>query len=57
MAHGPISVAPSLDIDTAAQLMLTKGITCFPVLQEDELIGIVSWRDLLGHYCGLTKGQ
>ncbi|MCC4832921.1 CBS domain-containing protein [Shewanella sp. 1_MG-2023] len=55
MAHGPITITPSLDIQSASQLMLSKGITCFPVLQDDELVGIVSWRDLLGHYCGLVK--
>ena len=55
MAHTPITVEPSLDINSASQLMLNKGITCFPVLKDDELVGIVSWRDLLAHYCDLEK--
>ncbi|KPZ72485.1 MULTISPECIES: CBS domain-containing protein [Shewanella] len=53
MAHHPITIPPELDVNSASELILSKGITCLPVLVDKEIVGIVSWRDLLAHYCGL----
>ncbi|WP_144208550.1 CBS domain-containing protein [Shewanella donghaensis] len=55
MSHEPIVIAPDLSIDLAAKLILTEGITCLPVLKDKQLVGIISWRDLLAHYCHLGE--
>lgn len=52
MSRNPITVAPHIDIGTASQLILSNNIGCLPVLENGELVGIVTWKDLLGAYCG-----
>ncbi|MEZ9537615.1 CBS domain-containing protein [Shewanella sp. 10N.286.51.B8] len=53
MSHHPITIGPEITIEQASQILLTEGTTCLPVLKNQQLIGIVSWRDLLSHYCHL----
>ena len=55
MSHTPIIISPELSIDLAAKLILTEGITCLPVLNDKKLVGIISWCDLLAHYCHFGK--
>ena len=40
-------VAPTADVGTIAERMLTRRLRCVPVVEEGILIGVVSRRDLL----------
>jgi CBS domain-containing protein len=45
---GPlVTVTPSTPIDKAVYLMLKHGIRRLPVIEKEELVGLVSERDLL----------
>jgi CBS domain-containing protein len=41
-----VTAAPDLDVSAAAELMVEHGIRRLPVLEGDELIGIVTLDDL-----------
>jgi acetoin utilization protein AcuB len=47
MSHDPITVAPDIDIKQASQLILKHGIGCLPVLENNIILGIITWKDLL----------
>ncbi|QFI54021.1 CBS domain-containing protein [Aeromonas simiae] len=47
MTRHPITVSPRMSLQAAASLMLDKGVSCLPVLDNGELVGIVTWKDLL----------
>ena len=44
MSHDPITVAPDIDIKQAS---LKHGIGCLPVLENNIILGIITWKDLL----------
>lgn len=46
MTRNPVAVAPSTTIGEAVDLMLDKGFRHLPVLEGDQLVGMVSDRDL-----------
>jgi CBS domain-containing protein len=48
MTREPITVGPDDDTETALETMLSHGFRHLPVVQEGEVIGIVSIRDLAG---------
>lgn len=45
-----ITVTPDTDIEDAANKLLDHDISSLPVVDEEELIGIVTTKDLLHHY-------
>ena len=47
MSTPPIVVAPSATIEQAAAMMASKRIGCLPVLQDDELVGMITETDIL----------
>jgi acetoin utilization protein AcuB len=48
MTHHPITVLPEMEMADAAQLLLTKDISCLPVVsEENDIRGIVTWKDLI----------
>jgi CBS domain-containing protein len=48
LMSGPlITVTPRTPVDKAVYLMLKHGIRRLPVIEEEELVGFVSERDLL----------
>ncbi|QIN82525.1 CBS domain-containing protein [Rubrobacter tropicus] len=47
MARDVITARPDDPIDEAANTMREKGINCLPVLEEDELVGIVTSSDVM----------
>ena len=49
MTHPVVTISPDSPISEAADLMLTKGIGCLPVIEDNALVGIVTKTDLLGH--------
>jgi len=47
MIYPVVTVAPDTSVGTAADLIITKGIGCLPVVDNQQLIGIVTKTDLL----------
>ena len=47
MTRSPVTVSPQSSIAEACDLLLTHGISCLPVLENGQVVGIVTWRDLL----------
>jgi CBS domain-containing protein len=47
MSEAPDTIDPSVDVEEAAAWLLEVGYRHLPVMENDELIGIVSMRDLL----------
>lgn len=47
MTHDPLTVSPGTDIGEAAQLMVERGCGGLPVVDGDELVGIITERDML----------
>lgn len=50
MRTEPLTVAPATDIEDAANLLLDNDISSLPVMDRDQLVGIVTTKDLLQHY-------
>jgi acetoin utilization protein AcuB len=48
MTRRPITVTPETDTLVAAAIIIEKGISCLPVVDEHEqLVGVLTWKDLL----------
>jgi len=48
MTREPVYVTPDTSVEDAAALLLKKGVSCMPVVDENTRpIGIVTWRDFL----------
>lgn len=47
MTRQPITVSPQLSVAEAIERVLAHGISCLPVLENGQICGIVTWRDLL----------
>lgn len=45
-----ITVTPDTDVEDAATKLLDHNISSLPVVDEEELTGIVTTKDLLHHY-------
>jgi CBS domain-containing protein len=48
MTQDPMTVGPDEPVETALQTMLDNGFRHLPVVNDGEVIGIVSIRDLAG---------
>jgi CBS domain-containing protein len=48
MTSDPMTVSPEIDVDVALRIMLDNGFRHLPVIEDGELIGLVSIRDLAG---------
>ena len=49
MAHPVFTVTPDTSVTEAVDLILTKGIGCLPVVQDNRVIGIVTKTNRLQH--------
>ena len=47
MVYPVVTVAPDTSVAAAADMMMNKGIGCLPVVEDHQLIGIVTKTDLL----------
>jgi len=57
MTRKPVTISPQMNVQDAARLMLERRVSCLPVVREDgHVVGIVTWRDLLGGLCGVARG-
>ncbi|MFW9957857.1 MAG: CBS domain-containing protein [Candidatus Odinarchaeota archaeon] len=48
MVRNPITVSPRTDLKTATKIMIDKGYRRLPVVEKDELVGLISIPDILG---------
>jgi CBS domain-containing protein len=53
MSTPPIVVTPDVTIEEAAAIMATKRIGCLPVLDRDELVGMITETDILRWVAGV----
>jgi CBS domain-containing protein len=47
MSTPPVVVTPDATIEQAAAVMTAKRIGCLPVLEDDELVGMITETDIL----------
>ncbi|MEZ4701354.1 MAG: CBS domain-containing protein [Rhodothermales bacterium] len=49
MSRQIVSVTPEASVEEAGHLLVDRNVSCLPVLdaEDDRLVGIVSWRDML----------
>jgi acetoin utilization protein AcuB len=47
MTWGSLTISPDAPVAQAAAVMLTAGVGCLPVVEEAQLVGIVTERDAL----------
>jgi CBS domain-containing protein len=52
MSSPPVVVAPEATVEEAAQVMAERKIGCLPVVDGDELVGLVTETDLLRYFAG-----
>jgi len=45
MVKKPITIGPNMDIKVAMLLMIDKGLSCLPVIEKNQLIGIITDKD------------
>jgi CBS domain-containing protein len=46
MTRDPKTVSPDMDVDDAMKMMLDSGFRHLPVMEREEVVGMVSMRDL-----------
>jgi|UniRef100_A0A7C3SJU1 CBS domain-containing protein len=46
-----ITVSPETELKDAVELMINKKIGCLPVVEDDQLVGLVTETDILIQYC------
>ena len=52
MSAAPIVITPEADAEDAAKLMLSRRISCLPVMRDETLVGIVTRSDILLAFIG-----
>jgi acetoin utilization protein AcuB len=53
MSEPPITIGPEAKVEEAAHLMAEHKIGCLPVLEKEELVGMVTETDLLRYFADL----
>jgi CBS domain-containing protein len=56
MVDEVITISPEASIEEAGKVMLEKKIGCLPVIEEGNLIGLVTETDILRHYVESKEG-
>jgi CBS domain-containing protein len=51
-----ITISPEAGIEEAGQLMLEKKIGCLPVIEDENLVGLITETDILEYYVN-SKGK
>lgn len=47
MTENPYTISPDAELEDAATLMVEKGISRLPVVENEKLVGIITRRDIL----------
>ena len=53
MTSPVVTVSPDISVAAAAEMIITKGIGCLPVVDNQQLIGLVTKTDRLRCLCAL----
>lgn len=56
MRHPVHSVAPDCPLEEAARMMIEEDIGCLPVVDRDEIVGIITDTDIYQTFVGLLGG-
>lgn len=54
MSAPAITVAPEASVEEAAQVMAERKIGCLPVVEGEDLVGIITETDVLRYFAGLS---
>lgn len=57
LTRDPVTVSPDATVETAARLLVDHNVGCVPVVEDGELVGIVTASDLLRSYVELVAGR
>jgi CBS domain-containing protein len=57
MTRDPLTLRPDQDVSEATNLFITKRFGCLPVVENDNLVGIVTTSDLLRLMAKMMKGE
>jgi CBS domain-containing protein len=55
MSSPAITISPESSVEEAALTMAERKIGCLPVVDEDELVGIITETDVLRFFAGLDR--
>jgi acetoin utilization protein AcuB len=55
MSAPPITIDPDASVQLAARLMADHKIGCLPVVEDDELIGLLTETDVLHWVAGVER--
>lgn len=50
MTNDPVTVSPDTDVAAAASIMAEKKFGCLPVVEGDDLVGILTEGDFVGYF-------
>jgi acetoin utilization protein AcuB len=56
MSTPPVVVSPDVTVGEAALIMTERAIGCLPVLEADELVGMITETDILHLVAGILPG-
>ena len=54
MSTPPIVISPDDSVEEAARVMCLHKIGCLPVLDGEELLGLITETDVLGYFAGVS---
>ena len=57
MSAPPITIGPEATVAEAARMMAERKIGCLPVLEDDELLGILTETDVLRYFARLPPDR
>jgi acetoin utilization protein AcuB len=52
MSKTPVTIGSSAKVEEAARLLLREGVSALPVVDNGQLVGILSDRDFARHFAG-----
>lgn len=53
MSSPPVVIHPEASVEKAAKLMAERKIGCLPVVEDDQLIGLITETDVLRYFAGV----
>jgi CBS domain-containing protein len=57
MSTPPITIAPDATVEEAARVMAGRKIGCLPVLEGDQLLGLLTETDVLRYFAGVSQDR
>lgn len=55
MTPAPVVIAPEATAEDAARLMLSRHISCLPVMRDETLVGIITVSDILMAFVSMSE--